>query len=338
MHHTAAFRAFVPPPERPEALAEPRPQEWVQRHTVEQLADVAPKMQFLEACVSQMVDQLMDAFRLLDSPVAEQVIAVPKISCPSRAARTVLVEPQVAGQLVEVPTAVSYSFLQQRTAEQDVDIPVARTRAGGRLQGFPSGHGSLAFGGADHRVRRSFLPRQGSTAFRGPEHHDDDGFLTEQSSAAFRGAEHHDDDGFLTEQSSAAFRGDHHHDDVDFEDELVEVRHDDWVSMVDEHSPAGTVVTTRRTGACLPECFTGGCVSRGGRFWRSGRRWRFCSSPVLTVVDVPVFMIVLATWSVLGCCLMGAGSDSFACCYVSESSSCLVDSGYLLIRQFTLAF
>ena len=41
----------------------------------------------------------------------------------------------------------------QRDVEQNVDIPVPRTHAGGGLHGLPSSHESLAFGGADHRVR-----------------------------------------------------------------------------------------------------------------------------------------------------------------------------------------
>ena len=90
-------------------------------------------------------------------------------------------------------------------------------------------------------------------------------FPPRQDSTAFRGPEHHDDDCFLPEQSSAAFRGDHHHDDVDSGDESVEVRHDDWVSMVDDGRQFGTVVTTRHTGACLPARFTGGCVFVGER-------------------------------------------------------------------------
>ena len=39
----------------------------------------------------------------VDSVVPEQIIAVPKISWPSRFPRTVLCEPQKAEQLVEVP-------------------------------------------------------------------------------------------------------------------------------------------------------------------------------------------------------------------------------------------
>ena len=103
----------------------------MQRHTVELLADVAPLVQFLDAPVPQMGEQLMDALRLLDSPMAEQVVAVPKISCPSHAGRTALREPQRVEQLVEVPTLLTYSFIQQRTAEQNVDIPVPSPRPRG---------------------------------------------------------------------------------------------------------------------------------------------------------------------------------------------------------------
>ena len=48
---------------------------------------------------------------------------------------------------MDVPTVVSYSSLQQLTAEQIVHIPVPGRAGGGRrggLQGFP-GQGSTAF-------------------------------------------------------------------------------------------------------------------------------------------------------------------------------------------------
>ena len=132
---------------RPEAFAEPRPQERVQRHVVEHITDlvrVAPMVQILDAPVSQMVDNVMDTFRCLDKPIAEQVIGVPKISglsCPSRAS---LREPQMAEHLMEVPTIVSYSFLQQLSVEQPVDIPVPHGGfACGGPQDFPPGHGPL---------------------------------------------------------------------------------------------------------------------------------------------------------------------------------------------------
>ena len=49
-----------------------------------------------------------------------------------------LMEPETAEELVDVPTVVSFSSLQQYTAEQIVDIPVPRGRwgGGGGLQSF----------------------------------------------------------------------------------------------------------------------------------------------------------------------------------------------------------
>ena len=109
-------------------------------------------MQILDLPVPQMedpfVDNLnlvdaMDAVRLLDRPISEQVIEVPKffIDIPTR---SLVPEPQMVEQLVEVPTVISFSSLQQ-TVEQLVDIPVPRR--GGRstgLQGFLPGQSSTA--------------------------------------------------------------------------------------------------------------------------------------------------------------------------------------------------
>ena len=91
---------------------------------MEQLADVVPMVQILDFPVPQMVEQLVDVFRFFDTlcPVLEQVIEVPKFVCPPRAARTVLCALQLAEQLVEVPTLISFSSFQ----EQHVDIPVPR--------------------------------------------------------------------------------------------------------------------------------------------------------------------------------------------------------------------
>ena len=72
----------------------------------------------------------------LDFLVPEQVIEVPKIVCPLRAARTVICAPQTAEQLVEAPTIVSLV----EVIEQPVDIPVrAWSGTGGRLQSFLPG-------------------------------------------------------------------------------------------------------------------------------------------------------------------------------------------------------
>ena len=84
-------------------------------------------MPSLDVPVPQMVDQLPDIvqfFRVL-SPDPEQIIEVPKIlpfDVPMRAALRVT---QLAEQLVEVPTIISYSSLL-RTVEQHVDIPVPK--------------------------------------------------------------------------------------------------------------------------------------------------------------------------------------------------------------------
>ena len=68
-------------------------------------------------------------------------------SCRSR---RVLIAPQKAEQLVEVPTTVSYSSLRG-IEEQNADISVPPGRGGlGVLQEFRLGQDSTAFGGADH--------------------------------------------------------------------------------------------------------------------------------------------------------------------------------------------
>ena len=87
---------------------------------------------------------MLDAGRLLDRPISEQVIEVPKFIIDDNPTRTLVPEPQMAEQLVEVLTVISFSSLQQ-TMEQHVDIQVPRR--GGRntrLQGFLPGQSSTA--------------------------------------------------------------------------------------------------------------------------------------------------------------------------------------------------
>ena len=94
---------------RPTGLVEPPgPQERVPRHTVEQMADVAPMVQILDAPVPQMVEHVVDVLKTFDRGLAEQVIEVPKVTLqdvvPQRA---VLLVPQLAEQLVDVPVPES---------------------------------------------------------------------------------------------------------------------------------------------------------------------------------------------------------------------------------------
>ena len=129
--------------ERPAALLEPRPQGEVQRH-----AGIGYELaQNLDVPVLHMVEQLPDVLQFFATclpVVAEQVIDVPKISLDRTQQRLgdCLRQPQMADQLVEVPTIMSYSTLRG-LVEQNVDIPVQR--GGGRsLQGLRPGQGSTA--------------------------------------------------------------------------------------------------------------------------------------------------------------------------------------------------
>ena len=67
---------------RPGVLAEPRPQERVQRHTLEHIVDLvccSPMVQILDAPVPQIVEQLPDVLQFFDTLTTDpvQVIEVP---------------------------------------------------------------------------------------------------------------------------------------------------------------------------------------------------------------------------------------------------------------------
>ena len=92
--------------------------------------------------------------RKIDAPALDElVIAVPKISLDRVSKRCPRPRTRRADRLVEVPTIISYSSLQQRTSEQIIDIPVPQGRGGrgghGGLQGVSQKQGSTAFSGAD---------------------------------------------------------------------------------------------------------------------------------------------------------------------------------------------
>ena len=89
---------------RPPSLVDVRSQERLQQRTVKQIVDPVPVVPLLHDVEPQMVEQLVDFLAPLDVRVAEQVIEVPQIVCPPRGARTVIGAPQMADQLVEVPT------------------------------------------------------------------------------------------------------------------------------------------------------------------------------------------------------------------------------------------
>ena len=67
----------------------------------------------------------MEVLQKIDTRTSHQVIEVPKISLDRVPQRLVECRPpQMAEQLVEVPTIVSFSSLHQRNVEQITDIPV----------------------------------------------------------------------------------------------------------------------------------------------------------------------------------------------------------------------
>ena len=123
---------------RPSPLVEVRPSVRAQRHAVEGLGEFAPMVQILDDPVPQMVDYMAEALRLLDRPIAEQVIAVPTVSCSSCPSRSRVPEPQSADQLVEVPTVLSPTRIALQIAEQIVDTSVPHGRARGSLRGQSS--------------------------------------------------------------------------------------------------------------------------------------------------------------------------------------------------------
>ena len=133
----------------------------VQRHILEQTVVSALGLQILDVPMPQMGDQLVDVFKIIDTslPVsAEQVIEVPKIFLQDTfPQRSVLRQPQLAEQLVEVPSvSPSSCVIQQHSVEQTDDIPVhggaKRARGGGSLLVFSPGQGSTAFSEAAEKV------------------------------------------------------------------------------------------------------------------------------------------------------------------------------------------
>ena len=137
-----------------------------QRRTLVQIVDSPLIVPSLDVRVPQMENQLVEACLHLDLHIPEQAIEVPKISSSSRHSckRQVLLVPQTAEQLVEVPTIVCFYSLHGRV-EQTVDIPVPR--GGGLLRSRPrqvsTASSSHSRGAADevlYRVFRTFLQQK----------------------------------------------------------------------------------------------------------------------------------------------------------------------------------
>ena len=136
--HAEEFTVYVA--RRPPPLFDVRPSSRAQRHFMEDLGELAPSVQLLDLPVPQMVENVIDTLlRILDFPIAEQVIDVPKIFCAPCPSRSQVPEPQSAEQLVEVPTVLTPTRLAVQIAEQIVD-----TSARGSLPGQRSAARRLA--------------------------------------------------------------------------------------------------------------------------------------------------------------------------------------------------
>ena len=91
---------------RPDRLSEVRLQKRVLRRTVEQTIHAVPSLPTLDVLAPHMVDVMVEVLTCIDKPSSvEQVIAVPTIVDFHHRVplRTVLREPQMVEQLVDVP-------------------------------------------------------------------------------------------------------------------------------------------------------------------------------------------------------------------------------------------
>ena len=128
------------------------PQARVQRHTVEQIIDTALGLPKLDVLVPLMVEQTAEVLHFFDtfSPVAEQVIDVPKIILEKIPMRALVGESQMVEQLVEVPTV-----------PQTIGTPilaVLREFGPGGRQGLPA-YGGTASPGRYRNIGRRARPK-----------------------------------------------------------------------------------------------------------------------------------------------------------------------------------
>ena len=92
---------------------------------MDQTVDAVPGLPTLVAPVPLMVEQLVDVLRFVDAlvPVAEQVIEVPKIILKNIPLRRLVRDPQLAEQLVDVPTPSPAHAPVPRMEDQLVEVP-----------------------------------------------------------------------------------------------------------------------------------------------------------------------------------------------------------------------
>ena len=90
---------------------------------MEQIGDSAPFLPSLDVPVPLMGEQLVAVYKLLDVAVPEQVIEGPKIFVDAIPSRRLCRDPQMAEQLVEVPTPSPALVPSPRMEDQLVEVP-----------------------------------------------------------------------------------------------------------------------------------------------------------------------------------------------------------------------
>ena len=106
-------------------VAGSRPDRRVQQRTVEQIVDIVPVVPLLHVPAPQTVDSVVEVLKILDKslPDVEQVIEVPKILQHTVSQRSSLQEPQLAEQLVDVPTPSPALAPVPQMEHQLVEVP-----------------------------------------------------------------------------------------------------------------------------------------------------------------------------------------------------------------------
>ena len=105
----------------------------MQRRTVVQIVDSVPVVPILFTFVPWMVDQLAEVPKIFDYslPDVEQVIEEPEIMLDQVPHRTLLLEPQLLDQLVDVPVPLSVSLERRHDADGHLRHQVVMRRGGG---------------------------------------------------------------------------------------------------------------------------------------------------------------------------------------------------------------
>ena len=107
----------------PEPVREPQLQARVQRHYMEDFGNVCPSCRYSILLCRGWWTECWSSFVSWTCRLPSRLSKYPR--CPRRPSRTVLHDPQMAEQLVEVPTVLSYALLQRHGGRRSLQWLVA---------------------------------------------------------------------------------------------------------------------------------------------------------------------------------------------------------------------